>query len=153
MSYVAVRVRGHIGVRREIAETLEHLRLHKTNHAVVVPKNASYEGMLQRSRDWIAYGELNAETLATVLRSRARLEGDKPLTDAYLAEHSKFRTIDDFAKAIVEGQASLKDVEGLKPVLRLNPPRKGYGGNKRHYPMGALGNWGPEINDLVGRMV
>lgn len=152
-AYVAVRVRGHIGVRREIAQTLEHLRLHKTNHAAIVPKNDSYEGMLVRARDWIAYGELDEETLATVLRTRAKVEGDKPLTDEYVAQHSKFPGIAEFARALSAGEASLKDVAGLKPVIRLNPPRKGYGGNKRHYPMGALGNWGPEINDLVRRMV
>lgn len=153
MTYVAVRVRGHIGVRDEIADTLEHLRLHKTNHAAIVPKNASYEGMLRKARDWIAYGELDEPTLATVLRTRAKVEGDKPLTDEYVAKHSKHRSIDDLARAIASGQGSLKDVEGLKPVIRLNPPRKGYGGNKRHYPLGALGDWGNDINDLVRRMV
>jgi large subunit ribosomal protein L30 len=153
MTYVAVRVRGHIGVRREIAQTLEHLRLHKTNHAVVVPKNESTEGMLRRSRDWIAYGELREETLAKVLRSRARLEGDAPLTDAYLAEHTKFRDVDELARAVSQGSAQLKDVPGLKPVFRLNPPRRGYGGNKRHYPEGALGDWGEDINELIARMV
>jgi large subunit ribosomal protein L30 len=153
MTYVAVRVRGHIGVRREIAQTLEHLRLHKTNHAVVVPRNDSNQGMLLRARDWIAYGELREDVLAAALKSRGRLEGDKPLTDAYLAEHTKFRSIDELARAVAAGQAQLKDVPGLKPVLRLNPPRKGYGGNKRHYPMGALGDWGEDINDLITRMV
>jgi large subunit ribosomal protein L30 len=140
-------------VRREIAQTLEHLRLHKTNHAVIVPRNESYEGMLRRARDWIAYGELSQETLATVLKTRAKVEGDKPLTDAYVAEHSKYQTIDALAQAMASGEAGLKDVEGLKPVIRLNPPRKGYGGNKRHYPMGALGDWGEDINDLIQRMV
>ncbi|HEV8359784.1 MAG TPA: 50S ribosomal protein L30 [Candidatus Thermoplasmatota archaeon] len=153
MTYVAVRVRGHAGVRGEIEDTLGHLRLHKVNHAVVVPTNDSYEGMLRKARDYIAYGRLNPATLAQALRSRGKVEGDKPLTDAYLAEHSTFRTIDDLANAIANGQASLKDVPGLKPVLRLNPPRRGYGGNKRHYPMGALGDWGEDINDLVQRMV
>lgn len=153
MSYIAVRVRGHIGVRREIAQTLEHLRLHKVNHAVIVPGNDSYAGMLLRARDWIAYGRVDQDTLARVLRGRARLEGDKPLTDAYLAEHSKFPTIDELAGALLRGEASLKDVPGLKPVLRLNPPRKGYGGNKRHYPQGALGDWGEDINGLIARMV
>jgi large subunit ribosomal protein L30 len=153
MTYVAVRVRGHIGVRREIAQTLDHLRLHKTNHAVVVPKNDSTEGMLRRARDWIAYGELDAGTLAKVLQSRAKLEGDQPLTDAYVREHTTFPSIEALAQAIVAGQAQLKDVPGLKPVLRLNPPRKGYGGNKRHYPDGALGDWGADINDLLARMV
>lgn len=153
MTYIAVRVRGHAGVRGEIADTMSHLRLHKVNHAVVVPKNESYTGMLRKARDYIAYGELDVETLAQALKTRARLEGDAPLTDEYLAKSSKFRTIDELAQAIASGSASLKDVPGLKPVLRMNPPRKGYGGNKRHYPMGALGDWGAEINDLVRRMV
>jgi large subunit ribosomal protein L30 len=153
MTYIAVRVRGHTGVRGEIADTMSHLRLHKVNHAVVVPKNDSYTGMLRKARDWIAYGELSQDTLAELLRTRARVEGDAPLTDEYVAKNSKFRTIDDLAAAIASGQAGLKDVEGLKPVLRMNPPRKGYGGNKRHYPMGALGDWGADINDLVRRMV
>lgn len=152
-SYVAVRVRGHIGVRDEIADTLEHLRLHKTNHAVIVPRNDSYEGMLRKARDWIAYGELTHETISVMLRSRAKIEGDKPLTDEYVKAHSKFPTIEELAKAMATGEATLGDVEGLKPVIRLNPPRKGYGGNKRHYPRGALGNWGEDINGLITRMV
>ncbi|MCA1813573.1 MAG: 50S ribosomal protein L30 [Halobacteriales archaeon] len=153
MSYVAVRVRGHIGVRREIAQTLEHLRLHKTNHAVIVPKNPSTEGMLVRARDWIAYGELDSATLAKMLQARAKLEGDKPLTEGYLQANTKFTSIQQLAEAMIAGQAQLKDVPGLKPVIRLNPPRKGYGGNKRHYPDGALGDWGADINGLVDRMV
>jgi len=153
MSYVAVRVRGHFAVRREIDQTLVHLRLDRPNHAVVVPKNDSYEGMLRRSRDWVAYGEIDAATLEAMLRGRARLAGDKPLTDEYVQKHSSHASIEALAKAVASGSAKVTDVEGLKPVFRLNPPRRGYGGNKRHYPLGALGSWGPDINGLIRRMV
>ena len=50
----------------------------------------------------------------------------------------------------------MKSVEGLKPVLRLHPPRgsKGWGGIKRPYTTGgALGFRGSEIGELVSRMV
>ena len=67
-----------------------------------------------------------------------------------------FLSIDDFAKALVSGEASMKDVDGLKPVLRLHPPRgsKGWGGIKRSYTVGgALGFRGEAISDLVSRMM
>jgi large subunit ribosomal protein L30 len=47
-------------------------------------------------------------------------------------------------------------VNGLKPVLRLHPPRgsKGWGGIKRSYTVGgALGFRGEAIRDLVSRMM
>lgn len=153
MTRVAVRVRGSIGVRDEIRDTLEHLRLHKPNHAVVVPEGASWEGMLRKARAWLAYGEADEETLALLLRARARVPGDALLTDEYVRAHSKFQSIEELARALARGEARLADVEGLKPVLRLNPPRKGYGGNKRFYPAGALGDWGKDINGLLRRMV
>ena len=39
-------------------------------------------------------------------------------------------TIEDMAKAIIENDYKMRDVEGVKPVFRLHPPVKGYEGNK-----------------------
>jgi len=50
----------------------------------------------------------------------------------------------------------MKSVDGLKPVLRLHPPRgsKGWGGIKRAYSVGgALGFRGEEISSLAERMI
>lgn len=152
-AYVAVRVRGTAMVRHDIRLTLEQLRLHRPNHAAVLPKTTTSSGMLRKARDYVAYGELDASTLEAVLTARGRLPGNKPLTDAYVQAKTKYSGIQGFARAVVEGNAKLTDLPDAKPVIRLNPPRGGYGGNKRHYPDGALGYWGSEINLLVRRMV
>ena len=55
---------------------------------------------------------------------------------------------------MIENDCRLKDVEGVKPVLRLHPPVKGYEGNKRSYVNGgALGYRGRDINALIDRML
>ena len=58
------------------------------------------------------------------------------------------------AKAIIENDYRMKDIEAAKPVFRLHPPVKGYEGNKRSYKNGgALGYRGEAINDLIARML
>jgi len=42
----------------------------------------------------------------------------------------------------------------VKPIFRLNPPKKGYEGIKRSFVnKGALGYRGKEINKLIERMI
>ncbi len=147
-----VRLRGQVGVARKIKDTLAMLRLHKRYHCVVIPNTPSYRGMLQVVKDYVAYGEIDAETLAMLLRNRGRLVGNKPLTDEYVREKTGYNSIDEFAKAVVEGRASLKDIPGLKPVFRLHPPRGGLKNIKWHYPMGSLGYHGKDICKLLYKM-
>lgn len=146
-----VRLRGTIDVNRKIKETLRLLRLHKRYHCVVIPETPSYRGMLQVVKDYVAYGEINAETLATLLRYRGRLEGNAALTDEYVQQKTHFGSIEEFAKAVCEGRAKLSDISGLKPVFRLHPPRKGLKNIKWHYPRGDLGK-NARINELLYRM-
>lgn len=129
------------------------LRLHHINHCVLIPETPAYMGMIRKVKDYVAYGVAEADVLATVLESRGRLTADEKLTDAYVKENSQYADIESFAKAICAGEAEITDLPGLKPVLRLHPPRKGYKSIKRTYQQGgALGNYGAEINGLVYRM-
>ncbi len=148
-----VRLRGQVNVNRKIRDTLAMLRLHKRYHCVVIPDTPSYRGMLNVVKDYVTYGEINAETLALLLRKRGRLKGDKPLTDEYVREKTKYNSIDEFAKAVIEGKASLKDLPDLKPVFRLHPPRGGLKSIKWSYKTGGdLGYRGEAINELLYRM-
>jgi large subunit ribosomal protein L30 len=151
--YAIVQVRGTVKTRREIKDTLKMLRLHHINHCVLVPNTAAYLGMIRKVKDFVAYGEINGEMLATILKTRGRLTGNEPLTDEYIQSNTRFENIDTFAEAIVAGDASLADVPGLKPVMRLHPPRKGFRSIKRTFQQGgALGYYGNEINDLLYKM-
>jgi large subunit ribosomal protein L30 len=132
------------------------LNLTRVNHATILPNAPTYIGMLSKAKDYITWGEIDSDMISNLLKERGRMIGDKPVSDAVIKNNSKYSTIDAFAKALVSGEASMKDVDGLKPVLRLHPPRgsKGWGGIKRSYTVGgALGFRGEAISDLVSRMM
>ena len=154
MTYAVVRVRGHVHLRSEIKDTLRYLRLQRANHCVLVPQTDSVDGMLQHAKDYVTWGEVDPTVAAILLVRRARLPGNKPIDDVYVKANSKYPSINSFAKALAGGQAKLGDVKGLKPVVRLHPPRGGFRGTKRAYRVGgALGYRGKEINALLQRML
>ncbi len=151
--FAIVQIRGTVNTRREIRDTLKMLRLHHINHCVLVPDTPEYLGMVRKVKDFVAYGEVDAETLTTILTTRGRLSGNRRLTDEYVREHTPYPGVQEFAKALYEGTASFSDLPGLKPVLRLHPPRKGFLTIKRTYQQGgALGYYGKEINSLLYKM-
>jgi len=154
VAYAVIRVRGHAGVKKEIEDTMRMLNLTRPNHCVVVPETDSINGMLQKAKDYITWGEVNSETLARMIKFRGRLKGDKPIDDLYIQNHSKFTSIISFAKSVAKDEVKYSDLVDVKPVFRLNPPRKGYGGNKRSFTNGgALGYRGEKINELIERML
>ena len=151
--YAIVQVRGVVNTRREIKDTLKMLRLHHINHCVLVPDTPEYLGMIRKVKDFVAYGEVDKGTIETILRTRGRVAGNVPLTDEYVKSNSAYSGIPEFASALASGEARLTDIPGVKPVLRLHPPRKGYRTIKRTIQQGgALGYYGEEINSLLHRM-
>jgi len=151
--YAVVQVRGVVKTRGDIKDTLKMLRLHHINHCVLVPDSPENLGMIRKVKDYVAFGEVDAPTVETLLASRGRVVGDAPLTDEYLRSNSSFASIADLAKALASGETKLRDIPGLKPVLRLHPPRKGFKTTKRTFTQGgALGYYGREINTLLYKM-
>ncbi|GEM_PF-59177 len=151
-----VRVRGPVGVRRDIEDTMRMLKLLKRNWCVLVDDRPSYVGMLEKIKDYATWGEVEPEVVAELLRKRGELEGGRRLTDEYIREHTGYDGIDEFAEAYCEFEVELDDIPGLKPFFRLHPPRGGYerGGIKKPFTLGgALGYRGKYINDLLMRMI
>ena len=70
MSQIVIRVRSDVGVERSIKETLHMLNLTKVNHAVIIPDNPQYVGMLQKAKDYITWGEATTEIVESMLRER-----------------------------------------------------------------------------------
>ncbi len=154
-SLVAViRLRSSIGLRQEISETLALLNLSRVNHAVIIDTRPTYLGMLQKIKDAIAWGEIDAPTLTRLLRKRGRLIGNKPINDEYITKNTKYKTIDEYATAVVALKETLSTLPKMKKVFRLHPPSKGFKRTiKRSYQEeGELGYRGVEINALLNRM-
>jgi large subunit ribosomal protein L30 len=151
--YAVVQVRGVVNTRQDIKDTLKMLRLHHINHCVLVADTPENLGMIRKVKDYVAYGEVDAMTIETLLRTRGRVIGDAALTDEYIKSNSTYSGITELAKALAGGELKLRDIPGLKPVLRLHPPRKGYKTTKRTFVQGgALGYYGQEINTLLYKM-
>ena len=156
MTFLVVRVRSDRGVERRIRDTMAMLNLTRVNHATIVQESSTYAGMLHKSKDFVTWGVIDANTIESLLKERGRMVGNKPVDDAAIKANSEFKSMKDFAKALASGEATMKSVDGLKPVLRLHPPRgsKGWGGIKRAYSVGgALGFRGNEISSLAERMI
>jgi len=150
--FFVLRVRGTTGVKKNIADTLKMLRLNRINHGVLVENNPSFEGMLQKSKDYITWGEIDSETLAEIISKRGEFVGGKRVTDELLTENTDFSTIGDLADALINNDVKATDID-MKPVFRLHPPRKGYEGIRRSIKEGgSLGYRGDSIKDLLKRM-
>ena len=152
-SLLVVRVRGTINVPRRVEDTLRMLRVERPNYATIIDDRPDYQGMLQKAKDWITWGEPTKETVKELLEKRGRAPGNRPLTEDYIKELG-FQGFDDLAEKLVTCQLSLNKLEGVKPFFRLHPPKKGYKKSvKRPWrSRGELGYRGEAINELVRRM-
>ncbi|UCG45768.1 MAG: 50S ribosomal protein L30 [Candidatus Bathyarchaeota archaeon] len=148
-----IRVRGVSDIFQEIDDTLKLLHLTRNCHATLIDDRPSHLGMLSKAKDYLTWGEVSREGIILLLKKRGRLEGNRKLTDAYLQEIG-YDTIEDLAEAVHKMKAEYHKLHGVKPIFRLRPPKKGYGGKvKRSFASGGVtGDRGQAINDLIKRM-
>lgn len=140
--YAVIRIRGLVGLKKDIEDTLAMLRLHRKMHCVLIKENDVMKGMLRKVRNWITWGEIDDEVLKLMIKKRGRKARNERLTDVEAEE--VFKKIKEKEKA----------PEEVEPVFRLSPPSKGFKKSiKQHYPDGELGYRGKEINELLKRMI
>lgn len=149
-----VKIRGTISAQRETKETLDMLRLARTNHAVLIDNRPSYMGMLYRVQNYVTWGEVSKETLATLLKKRGRIAGGKKLTEEY-AEQLGYKSLNALAEAIANCKAEYQKLLNVQPVFKLTPPSKGFKGKtkKSFRAGGEAGYRGEKINELIKNMI
>jgi len=154
MVFAVVRVRGTINLKPDIKRTLQLLRLNRTNHCVLLEESNYFQGMLHIAKDYITWGEVDKNLLSNLILSRGKITGDKDLTEDYIKSATSHNNIEKLAQDIINNKFKYKDIPDVKPIFRLNPPKKGYEGIKRSFiNKGALGYRGKEINKLISRMI
>ncbi len=136
-----IRIRGLTGVKRGIDDAMKFLRLHRKNVCVVVPNNSLYKGMMEKVKDYTAWGEIDDETFKLLAEKRG--------------EEYKGREEDKKGKVKYN---DFTEVNGkkIKKFFRLNMPKGGFArkGIKVSFSKGgALGYMGEKINDLIKRML
>jgi len=154
MVFAAVRIRGIVNVKPDIKRTLQLFRLTRSNHCVLLEENASVKGMLQIAKDYITWGEIDREVLSKLMDTRGKLEGNVDITEDYVKSATPYNNFEKLSQAIMDNKFKYKDISNVKPIFRLNPPKKGYEGIKRSFVnKGALGYRGKDINRLLERMI
>jgi large subunit ribosomal protein L30 len=149
--FAIVRLRGEVNVRPEIKATLGMLRIHRVNHCVVVNEDPHYRGMIQKVKDYVAWGKIDDETLTLLLEKRGRLSGNRRLTEEFLKEKTKYSTFKELASALNTGSANLNDL-GIKPIFRLHPARKGLRTTKKTAQQGGDLGFRQDLTGLIKRM-
>ncbi|MCK5624641.1 uL30 family ribosomal protein [Candidatus Pacearchaeota archaeon] len=68
---IVIRITGEVGLRKEINETFNRLRLRK-KYSCIVFENPTKEqlGMVNKVRDFVAFGEINPDTYKKLVEKR-----------------------------------------------------------------------------------
>ncbi|MDP2925414.1 MAG: uL30 family ribosomal protein [Nanoarchaeota archaeon] len=134
-----IRIAGEVKLNPDVRITLDRLRLRRKYACILMDSsNPSLTGMLKRVKFSVAYGEINKDTLAKLLKARG-----KPLV-------SQDFNPEKMSEEIFNGK-NLEEI-GFKPFFRLHPPRGGIK-SKLQYPKGVLSDNKENINKLLIRML
>lgn len=66
-----IRIKGQVGLQKDIIETFNRLRLRRKYSCIVIEKpNEIHLGMIKKLRDFIAYGKINEEVYKELIKNR-----------------------------------------------------------------------------------
>jgi len=146
-----VQLRGEVDMEGGVRDTLGMLNLHSVNHATLLPERDTYRGMLTKVNDYVAFGEPTEDVVATLIRRRAEpLEGDADVDDEWVAANTDYDDVAGLAAALVAEETTLRE-QGLSPVFRLHPPRRGHDGIK--HPTKEGGELGKHTTEKIDRLL
>jgi len=68
-----IRIKGQVGIKKPVKETLHRLRL-RHKYVCVVFENPSEEilGMIKKMKDFVAFGEISEETCKKLVKERGK---------------------------------------------------------------------------------
>ena len=138
-----VLVRGTIGTRPEVRETLKRLNLTRKNGVVFVEDTPQTRGMLRVVKDYVTYGAVKDETVTAVIEAR----GETPAMRASRVPGRDPRP--------ASGRQGTIAGTSVRLPIRLNPPRKGFerGGIKKPFSIGGVLGERTTMDELLMRMI
>ncbi len=75
----AILIRGRVGAKQDVKDTLDMLNLKTKNSLVLLENNQVNKGMLEKVKDFVTYGEITNETMKTVEEKRKQKGKTYPL--------------------------------------------------------------------------
>ncbi|MDD2678714.1 MAG: uL30 family ribosomal protein [Candidatus Nanoarchaeia archaeon] len=144
MTTLLIRIRGTVGLKKEVKDTFLMLRLKKSHWATLLPETPVYEGMIKKVKDFSIYGKISNALIEELLGKRLKMKNGKPASNELIKK----------AMNAIKAGKLLKDVESIDPVLRLAPPIKGFkGGIKKTVKQGGVLGKHDSIDEIAKKMM
>ena len=152
-AYLVVRIKGQADVPHWASTTMTLLKLDKKYRATILPAKDNTLGMLDKVKHYISWIGLDVELAKDLLDKKGRKSGYKKITAEDLKKLG-FESIDDLAKALAEGKATLSKLKPLKPWFALAPPKHGFKrSTKKLYGQKGILGLNEELGTIVRRMI
>jgi len=74
-----IRIKGRVGLSQNINETLDRLRVRKKYSCVVLNGSKEEIGMIEKLRDFVAYGEIKDDVYKELIKQRGKKGKDGKL--------------------------------------------------------------------------
>lgn len=79
MRIAVIRIKGMVGIGKEVEETLFRLRLRRKYACVVLESSPELKGKLKKIRDFVAFGEITPETEKELIAKRGQKDSEGKL--------------------------------------------------------------------------
>jgi len=164
---IIIRIRGINRVSPKFRKVLQLFRLLQVHNAIFIKLNKATINMLKLVQPYIAYGYPSVNVIRSLIYKRgfAKIR-HRPgaisripiMRNEFVEKHlGKFgvQTVEDMVYQIYTGGTKFRYVTNFLWPFKLNCPRGGYRGRKRHHfnEGGSYGNWEHHINNFVQRMM
>lgn len=152
-AFLVVRIKGQADVPHWASRTMTLMKLEKKYRATILPVKYNTRGMLDKIKHYVSWTELDRNLALEILNKKARKSGYKKPDEADLSGLG-FDTMDELARALADGKATLSKLKPLKPWFALAPPRHGFKrSTKRLYGQKGILGHNRELADIVRRMI
>jgi len=152
-AYLVIRIKGQADVPYWAKTTLRLLNLEKKYRATILPIKEYTDGMLKKIQHFVSWQEIDLPTTKELLDKKGRRSGYKKNTAEDISE-AGFKTINELATSLSEGNITMTKIKPLKPWFALSPPRQGFKrSTKRLYGQKGILGYNKELTTLVRRMM
>ena len=153
-SLLVVNLRGLVNTRTPVRTTLEQLSIARRFNATIVPDDKVYRGMLNLSKEHVAWCKIDSSMAEKLLQLRSEKSTGVKFSESELKKNDEYHSFAELAKGLESGKAKLSHCEGMRPFFRLSPPKGGFRRSTRtQYRAGGILGHNEELAKLVEKML
>lgn len=149
---LVLNLKGTINCPERVRRTLRLLKAERKFTASIVKSTPSTIGMLKKVKNYVAWCELDKETLTLLLEKRGMVSKRKKITEEYL-KNQGFTDFSELSEKILSGSIDGSKLQA-KTFFRLSPPKGGFPKPlRRQYSEGGFSGYNPKLKEIIMRMV